>query len=95
MIQNDEQLQTTLERIRWFQQQVAQLRKTGASRTSHRQAAIRRRAAPAQPQPRVVTRVPSTAVAATPVSDEGELASLPRPARSNNRASAVRQPRCR
>jgi hypothetical protein len=28
MIQNDEQLKTTLERIAWFQQQVAQLRKT-------------------------------------------------------------------
>ena len=36
MIQNDEQLKTTLERIAWFQQQVAQLRKTETNPVNYR-----------------------------------------------------------
>jgi hypothetical protein len=36
MIQNDEQLKTTLERIAWFQQQVAQLRKTESNSVNYR-----------------------------------------------------------
>jgi len=36
MIQNDEQLKTTLERIAWFQQQVAQLRKTETNPANYR-----------------------------------------------------------
>jgi hypothetical protein len=36
MIQNDEQLKTTLERIAWFQQQVAQLRKTESNPVNYR-----------------------------------------------------------
>jgi hypothetical protein len=38
MISNDEQLQTTLERIAWFQQQVAQLRKTESNPVNYRAA---------------------------------------------------------
>lgn len=36
MIANDQQLQTTLERISWFQQQVAQLRKTETNPVNYR-----------------------------------------------------------
>ena len=36
MIQNDEQLKTTLERIAWFQQQVTQLRKTETNPVNYR-----------------------------------------------------------
>jgi hypothetical protein len=36
MIQNDEQLKTTLERIAWFQRQVAQLRKTESNPVNYR-----------------------------------------------------------
>jgi hypothetical protein len=38
MIVDDRQLQTTLERIAWFQQQVAQLRKTETNPTNYRAA---------------------------------------------------------
>jgi hypothetical protein len=36
MITNDQQLQTTLERIAWFQQQVAHLRKTEPNPVNYR-----------------------------------------------------------
>jgi hypothetical protein len=36
MIANDEQLQTTLERIAWFQNQVAHLRKTETNPVNYR-----------------------------------------------------------
>ena len=36
MITDDQQLQTTLERIAWFQQQVAQLRKTETNPVNYR-----------------------------------------------------------
>ena len=36
MIQNDEQLKTTLERLAWFQQQVAELRKTEVNPVNYR-----------------------------------------------------------
>ena len=36
MIRNDEQLKTTLERIAWFQQQVAHLRKTETNPVNYR-----------------------------------------------------------
>jgi hypothetical protein len=39
MIKNDQELQTTLERIAWFQQQVAQLRRTEGNPVSYRAAA--------------------------------------------------------
>lgn len=39
MIANDEQLQTTLDRITWFQQQVAHLRKTEKNPVHYRAAA--------------------------------------------------------
>jgi hypothetical protein len=39
MIANDRELQTTLERIAWFQQQVAQLRRTEANPVNYRAAA--------------------------------------------------------
>lgn len=35
MIHNDEQLETTIERIPWFQKQVAQLRKTETNPTNY------------------------------------------------------------
>jgi hypothetical protein len=38
MIANDQELQTTLERIAWFQQQVAQLRKTESNPENYRAA---------------------------------------------------------
>ena len=38
MIANDQQLQTTLERIAWFQQQVAHLRKTETNPVNYRAA---------------------------------------------------------
>ena len=38
MIQNDEQLKTTLERLAWFQQQVAELRKTEVNPVNYRAA---------------------------------------------------------
>ncbi len=38
MIENDEQLQTTLERIAWFQKQVAHLRKTETNPANYRAA---------------------------------------------------------
>jgi hypothetical protein len=38
MIKNDRELQTTLERIAWFQQQVAQLRRTEANPVNYRAA---------------------------------------------------------
>ena len=38
MIANDQQLQTTLERIAWFQNQVKHLRKTETNPTSYRAA---------------------------------------------------------
>jgi len=38
MIANDQQLQTTLERIAWFQEQVAQLRKTATNPVNYRAA---------------------------------------------------------
>ena len=38
MIENDEQLQTSMERIAWFQKQVAQLRKTETNPTNYRAA---------------------------------------------------------
>jgi hypothetical protein len=38
MIANDRELQTTLERIAWFQQQVAHLRKTEANPVNYRAA---------------------------------------------------------
>ena len=38
MIANDQQLETTLERIAWFQHQVAQLRKSESSRVNYRAA---------------------------------------------------------
>ena len=38
MIADDQQLQTTLERIAWFQQQVAQLRKTETNPVNYRAA---------------------------------------------------------
>jgi len=38
MITNDQQLQTTLERITWFQNQVAHLRKTETSPVNYRAA---------------------------------------------------------
>jgi hypothetical protein len=38
MIENDEQLQTTLERIAWFQKEVAHLRKTETNPTNYRAA---------------------------------------------------------
>jgi hypothetical protein len=38
MIANDQELQTTLERIAWFQQQVAQLRKTETNPVNYRAA---------------------------------------------------------
>ena len=39
MIANDQQLQTTLDRIAWFQSQVAHLRKTEKNPVSYRTAA--------------------------------------------------------
>jgi hypothetical protein len=39
MIANDQELQTTLERIAWFQQQVAQLRRTETNPVNYRAAA--------------------------------------------------------
>jgi hypothetical protein len=36
MIANDQQLQTTLDRITWFQKQAAQLRKTETNPTNYR-----------------------------------------------------------
>lgn len=39
MIANDQQLQTTLERIAWFQQQVAHLRQTETNPVNYRAAA--------------------------------------------------------
>jgi len=39
MIANDRELQTTLERIAWFQQQVAHLRRTEANPVNYRAAA--------------------------------------------------------
>jgi hypothetical protein len=39
MIANDQQLQMTLERIVWFQRQVAQLRKTETNPVNYRAAA--------------------------------------------------------
>jgi len=39
MIANDWELQTTLERIAWFQQQVAHLRRTEANAVNYRAAA--------------------------------------------------------
>jgi hypothetical protein len=36
MIASDQELQTTLERIAWFQQQVAQLRKTETNPVNYR-----------------------------------------------------------
>jgi hypothetical protein len=39
MIANDRELQTTLERIAWFQQQVAHLRKTETNPANYRAAA--------------------------------------------------------
>jgi hypothetical protein len=39
MIANDQELQTTLERIAWFQKQVAQLRKTERNPVNYRGAA--------------------------------------------------------
>lgn len=36
MITNDQQLETTLERIAWFQRQVAQLRKTETNPVNYR-----------------------------------------------------------
>ena len=39
MIANDQQLQTTLERIAWFQQQVAHLRRTEPNPVNYRAAA--------------------------------------------------------
>ena len=39
MIANDQQLQTTLERIAWFQNQVAHLRKTETNPVNYRAAA--------------------------------------------------------
>ena len=38
MIANDQQLETTLERIAWFQKQVANLRKTETNPVNHRAA---------------------------------------------------------
>lgn len=38
MIANDQELQTTLERITWFQQQVAHLRKTETNPVNYRAA---------------------------------------------------------
>jgi hypothetical protein len=38
MINNDRELQTTLERIAWFHQQVAHLRKTESNQTNYRAA---------------------------------------------------------
>ena len=38
MIANDQQLQTTLERIAWFQKQAAQLRKTETNPVNYRAA---------------------------------------------------------
>ena len=38
MIANDQQLQTTLDRIAWFQMQVAQLRKTETNPVNYRAA---------------------------------------------------------
>ena len=38
MIVSDQELQTTLERINWFQQQVAQLRKTETNPVNYRAA---------------------------------------------------------
>jgi hypothetical protein len=38
MIENDEQLQTTLERIAWFQKQVAHIRKTETNPANYRAA---------------------------------------------------------
>ena len=38
MIANDQQLETTLERIAWFQKQVAHLRKTETSQANYRAA---------------------------------------------------------
>jgi hypothetical protein len=38
MIANDEQLQTTLQRIAWFQQQVANLRRTEPNPVNYRAA---------------------------------------------------------
>ncbi len=39
MIANDQQLQTTLERISWFQQQIVHLRKTETNPTNFRASA--------------------------------------------------------
>ena len=39
MIANDQELQTTLERIAWFQKQVAQLRRTEKNQVNYRAAA--------------------------------------------------------
>ena len=38
MIENDQQLQTTLERLAWFQNQVAHLRKTETNPVNYRAA---------------------------------------------------------
>ena len=38
MIANDQQLETTLDRIAWFQKQVAQLRKTETNPVNYRAA---------------------------------------------------------
>ena len=39
MIKDDPELETTLDRIRWFQQQVAHLRKVETNATNYRMAA--------------------------------------------------------
>lgn len=39
MIASDQELRTTMERIAWFQQQVAQLRKTATNQVNYRAAA--------------------------------------------------------
>jgi hypothetical protein len=39
MIANDQELQTTLDRIAWFQQQLAQLRRTETNPVNYRAAA--------------------------------------------------------
>jgi hypothetical protein len=39
MIANDQELQTTLERIGWFQQQIVHLRKTELNPTNYRASA--------------------------------------------------------
>ncbi len=39
MVENDQELETTVDRIRWFQQQVAHLRKVETNPTNFRMAA--------------------------------------------------------